>query len=63
MSWWVETIEYIGYLMSSRDTPSDTLSADQGDSTFRSEYICVSSAAESAPGSVSNDVLSAHWIS
>ena len=48
-------VEYIGYLMSSRDTPSETLTADQSNSNFRSEYICVSSSAESAPGSVSND--------
>ena len=48
-------VEYIGYLMSSRDTRSETLIADQSDHNFRTEYICVSSAAESAPGSVSND--------
>ena len=47
--------EYSGYLMSSRDTPSETLQTDQSDSNFRSEYICVSSTAESGPNSLSND--------
>ena len=42
--------EYSGYLMSSRDTPSDTLQRDQIDNAhFRTEYICVSSNATSVP--------------
>ena len=42
--------EYGGYLMSSQDTPSDTLQANQIDNAhFRTEYICVSSDATSVP--------------
>ena len=33
---------YIGYLMSSRDTPSETLGDDGATAHFRSRYICVS---------------------
>ena len=42
--------EYSGYLMSSRDTPSDTLQANEMDNAhFRTEYICVSSDATTIP--------------
>ena len=41
--------EYSGYLMSSRDTPSETLSADQVNSHFRTEYVCVASNAVGVP--------------
>ena len=45
-------LEYNGYLMSSRDTPSETLTRLQTDSNFRNEYICVSANAVSASDSV-----------
>ena len=32
---------YTGYLMSSRDTPSETLNDDSDNAHFRSKYICV----------------------
>ena len=48
-------VEYIGYLMSSRDTPSNNLQNSLTDSNFRTKYICVSSNAEGAPSVIGNN--------
>ena len=48
-------LEYIGYLMSSRNTPSETMPSDGSDSHFRTKYICVSSNAESGSSTIIND--------
>ena len=48
-------LEYIGYLMSSRNTPSESLPSDGSDSHFRTKYICVSSNAENGSTIINND--------
>ena len=49
-------LEYNGYLMSSRDTPSATLFEGQPDANFRNEYMCVSANALGVmPGSSTGD--------
>ena len=53
-------VEYIGYLMSSGDTPSETLSDDQSNYNFRNKYICVSG--ESVPRPVSNRAATVYHV-
>ena len=47
-------LEYTGYLLSSRNTPSNIMPSDGSNSHFRTKYICVSSNAESGSSTISN---------
>ena len=57
--------EYTGYLMSSRDNPSEQLATEQPDSTFRTEYVCVAESAvgvavSSSPGGDDAELVHVH---
>ena len=51
---------YTGYLMSSRDSPSETLNDAGSRAHFRSKYICVSESPSTAKGTTKSDAQIFH---